>query len=520
MAKKQSPLIRWLIKHRVGLALALVLLLAAVFRLWQLDSLPPGLHPDEAANGLDIFRILNGDLRVLYNTNGPREALFFYLQTPFVWALDNSILALRLAPALVGIGAVWLTYLWLRSWFSQREALLSALFFASGSWAVTLARDGFRANLVPFFIALNGFLITKVIQTKKWYWAVASGLSLGAGLYSYFSYRFLGVAILATLGFSFIKYRDQFKSLLKPILIIILSGAIILVPLGFYGLDHPDEVVTGRSSVTFTNPELNNGQPWQTLGETILKTALMFNVEGDPNFRHNLGGAPMFNAVVGVFFLLGLLISLRRIKDIRYFSLLMVFGAMLIPEVVTAEGIPHGLRAIGVLPVVYIFAAVGLNELIGRWQTVFPRNLAAKSFLIAIVGLVLVTSLVYDWRRYFVVWANAPETYEAYSEDAVAIASYLNQNPFIGNRYVVSGEYTNKTIEYLTHNKSSYQRLEPDQVDEINVQKPLQILVIATSHHPTEQELTKLNVNLRVSEIKSPARIHVVLFRIYELANE
>ena len=64
--------------------LAGILLLAVFFRFWQLNHLPPGLHPDEAANGLDIFRMRDHhDFRVLYNTNGPREALFFYLQAIF-----------------------------------------------------------------------------------------------------------------------------------------------------------------------------------------------------------------------------------------------------------------------------------------------------------------------------------------------------------------------------------------------------------------------------------------------------
>src|SRR5688572_12046498 len=112
----------WVIRHRTGLAVLLIMLTAVFFRFWALDRLPPGLHPDEAANGLDVFRIGEGDLRVLYNTNGPREALFFYLQGIFVWLLGNSVLALRLAPALIGTAAVGLTYLWVKEWWSRRTA--------------------------------------------------------------------------------------------------------------------------------------------------------------------------------------------------------------------------------------------------------------------------------------------------------------------------------------------------------------------------------------------------------------
>ena len=72
----------------------MVIALAIFFRFYKLNTLPPGLHPDEAANGLDIFRILeNHDWRIIYNTNGPREALFFYLQAIFVYFMGNTILA-------------------------------------------------------------------------------------------------------------------------------------------------------------------------------------------------------------------------------------------------------------------------------------------------------------------------------------------------------------------------------------------------------------------------------------------
>ncbi|HVE80574.1 MAG TPA: hypothetical protein VNA68_00290, partial [Candidatus Dormibacteraeota bacterium] len=105
-------------RHRT--ALVLIILIAIFLRFWQLDSLPPGLHPDEAANGLDVFRMFdNLDFRPLYDTNGPREALFFYLQAIFVGLLGNSILALRIAPAIIGVAAVIAVYAWGKSWFGS-----------------------------------------------------------------------------------------------------------------------------------------------------------------------------------------------------------------------------------------------------------------------------------------------------------------------------------------------------------------------------------------------------------------
>lgn len=40
------------------LLLAVVILVAAILRLYGLDQMPPGLHGDEALTGLDAQRIL------------------------------------------------------------------------------------------------------------------------------------------------------------------------------------------------------------------------------------------------------------------------------------------------------------------------------------------------------------------------------------------------------------------------------------------------------------------------------
>ncbi len=55
--------------------------MAAVFRLYLLDSLPPGLYYDEAFNGADVRSILSGESLPLFLAgNYGREPLFIYLQ--------------------------------------------------------------------------------------------------------------------------------------------------------------------------------------------------------------------------------------------------------------------------------------------------------------------------------------------------------------------------------------------------------------------------------------------------------
>ena len=50
-----------------------VVLLAVFFRFADIQDYPPGLFPDEAANGEDALLVLEGDIRPFYPRGNGRE---------------------------------------------------------------------------------------------------------------------------------------------------------------------------------------------------------------------------------------------------------------------------------------------------------------------------------------------------------------------------------------------------------------------------------------------------------------
>lgn len=480
MKRLNSPVLNFFGRHTTQLLLVGIILIAIFMRFYQLDSLPPGLHPDEAANGLDVFRILEqNDHRPLYNTNGPRESLFFYLQAIFVAILGNTILALRIAPAVIGVLAVWVTYLWAKEWFGGRIALISAFLIAVTPWAVGFSRNGFRAGMVPLMIPLTLWLYTKGVKTGKHLWWWLAGLSLGAGMYTYLAFRLFPVAMLLMLIGCLIWNRGLFKHFKKQILISLVAFALAMTPMIIFGIKHPGDVFARATGTSFLNPDLNNGKPVQTLISTVGKTALMFNLRGDENYRHNLGGEPMLNVFVGLMFLIGLVICFGQIKRSKYLALLAVLFAMLLPEVLTAEGIPHALRAVGVMPTIFIISALGINYMLTRWYVTFPINSAARtSGLMAIVFLLGLTAFQ-GYTQYFVAWAQDPSTHEAYSEDAVAVGNFLVKEGKGTKNFVLIDGYSDKTVEYITHNKTSYQRIDANQISSIPTDGTKKLFVIS-----------------------------------------
>ena len=212
------------------------------------------------------------------------------------------------------------------------------------------------------------------------------------------------------------------------------------------------------------NPELNGGSPTKTFFVGIGKTALMFNVHGDENYRHNLGGTPMLDPIVGILFWIGVIIVFCRLNKIEYFLLLMWVGALSLPEILTAEGIPHALRIVGIMPVVFLCIGLALDWIITKVKL--------EKFATYIILGLLIISGVFGYYKYFVLFPTKGETGEAYAEDMVAIARDINRAPSNRKNILIVGEYGTKTVAFITNStKNNWVQYEARNADQIVVPK-------------------------------------------------
>jgi len=101
------------------------------------------------------------------------------------------------------------------------------------------------------------------------------------------------------------------------------------------------------------------------------------------------------------------------------------------------------------------------------WHTLFPLNAGARVSASLAIIVLLGLCAYQGYVQYFVAWGNAPETYEAYSEDATALAAYYNTTPFDGKRYAATGTYGLFPVDFLTHNHSSFIQVQPDDVNKL-----------------------------------------------------
>jgi len=131
---------------------------------------------------------------------------------------------------------------------------------------------------------------------------------------------------------------------------------------------------------------------------------------------------------------------------------------MLVPEVTTAEGIPHGLRLTGVIPAIFILSAWGVNWL---WEKMpHQKYFQIEKFLA--VAIFISALIVYNFALYFGVAANSPDYYYAFRSDLTDVSNYLNTRNMKDKTYLSLDEFSVQTADYLTTDKNQpYHLVDP-----------------------------------------------------------
>ncbi|MCP4537063.1 MAG: glycosyltransferase family 39 protein [Chloroflexi bacterium] len=372
-------------RNRGHLALGIcVLLIAAILRLVFPGQAPPGLYHDEAYHGLDVMDIQRGNRPLYFPANNGREPLFIYLIGLTVGLLGKSPFALRLAAAPVGILTVAATLAMGRALFSRRVGLLSAVVLAVTLWHVHLSRVGFRAVLLPLFTALTVWQTVRGVRTKKRRHWIAAGVLYGLSFYTYSAARFTLVVLPVFVLYLWltqpnIRSRQPLQHpLWRGVGLACLAVLVMVAPLAIYTVGHPDIVLGRPGQVSVFNPAINGGDPWGTLAAHTLRTLGMFFVRGDRIWRHNVPWRPVFDPVLGVAFILGLVVALRRARRDPAAGFVLIWTAVMALPTMLAEDAPHFLRAVGVLPVVVLLPALGLDWL----ATIVKSRLGRLAILI------------------------------------------------------------------------------------------------------------------------------------------
>ncbi len=155
--------------------LVLILVLAAILRLWGLGGNPPHLSNDEASLGYNAYSILktardeHGEfLPIIFQSFGDwKPGLYIYLDVPFIAILGLTEFAVRLPAALSGIIAVLLVYLLVSRLFNnQRLGVASAFFLTISPWHLQFSRGAWEAGVAFTFVLAGIYFFLRAINGK------------------------------------------------------------------------------------------------------------------------------------------------------------------------------------------------------------------------------------------------------------------------------------------------------------------------------------------------------------------
>jgi len=478
-------------KQKITLILiGILLLLATGLRLWHLDQTPPGVWYDEAYNALDALKAFeNNNYQIFYPENYGREGLYINILAFSFKIFGVNNLALRFPSAFFGILTILGFYFLLKSFKLYHTTILAGVFALTTSfYHLNFSRITFRAIMVPFLLTWSAYfffqgfnLIQKKVSAQPtarkypWYknpllFFFLAGLSTGLGLHTYIAYRVVPLIFIILLITFLIIYPKFLKNYWQAIVIFLIGAVVSAGPILFYFYQHP-QAFSGRTDAVsiFNSPEMTTGQAfWKSLSYHL--QSLIFI--GDGNQRHNYNSFPLLPAVWALFFSIGFAISIkeifnsliRRFKNKKPSQLFLpslfaqaTFWVMLIPGVLSLEGIPHFLRIIGITPAIFIITALPFNYLrrlylhlkkspfyklkLWRW----------KIMQLAFIGLVVTFFLtgISQMYLYFNLWAHSPKTAEAFQQNWYQLGQFIKQQPSQKENYFIM----NKNISVDQNNR-------------------------------------------------------------------
>jgi hypothetical protein len=238
----------------------------------------------------------------------------------------------------------------------------------------------------------------------------------------------------------------------------------VLTPLIVTALTQWDVVMGRPGDVSIFNPAINHGDPIGSLVRSTANAVGMFFWRGDEIPRHNVPYRPVFDPILVIFFawgLIRLIIAalgpvpspcqplpdfLHPGSDMRFsprlpplsklasLFVLIWIPVMLLPTIL-AEGSPHFLRAVGVLPVVLIVPAVGIHTL-AQWLAVRGRRVLSSG----VVSAVLIVAAVWTIRDYSS-YAIDPDTAYAFEAAGVQLAREARSDRLANRQVYVADRF-------------------------------------------------------------------------------
>lgn len=395
------------------LILILIILLGLFLRVYDLNSVPPGLTWDEAALGYNAYSILNTGkdeygvfLPLTLKSFGDyKPALYSYIDIPFIFLFGLNETVVRIPSLLSGVGLIILAYLLVRKIFNNNWLGLSAaLFIAISPPAIIFSRAAWEANMALFLNVLGLYLFLKAFGKPYFYYICTVIFSLSLICYQA-SKIFLPIIFIGLFLFfrKEIKYSKAF--IISFVFLVLVLGWVFfstfflgqsdrLAVQNFFAYRRADERIeriSEEDGLYIGSPEFEilHGE-WWAFGRGLVERYIIYFspktlfIEGDYSPRHNVPDLGIFSFYGLLFIPLGFYFLWRRNEQERKIIFFWLFVST-IPAVLSRDLISM-VRALNFIFPIALLEAFGFYFLVKKLSSI----LRLKEFLVTASLLILV----------------------------------------------------------------------------------------------------------------------------------
>lgn len=386
------------------LALAAVMLLAFVLRFYQLGSVPRVLDGDEGRIGLLAQLTNSGPLSNPFALWENFGILYLQIINLSLRLFGLTPFALRLVPAIGGVLAVPALYLLARWIAGSRIALLTVFLLAISHTHIHFSRIVSVAYIQGTWLApLELYLLYSGLQKRESWRTALAGVLLAIHFSVYLTAQVVSALVLVYMLIAFLFFRAWFKARLQQALVFWGGFLLMILPEAVYILKTPNEFFNRLSADgTFSGwlaerIQITGDSAGQILFERIAHA--FFSLTYYPGFDFYGSPAPMLNMVAATFFLIGLGITLWRVRDTGFLLLNGYFWAATVSiGIFATPPSADSYRMLMALPAALIMTALGLDQILEylglSWKS-------ARNAYVVSATVILLSLMVFNLWTYY-----------------------------------------------------------------------------------------------------------------------
>ena len=337
-------------------AVVTALTLVALFlRVWNLPDTPPGLHGDETEVAMEALRSLRGESIGIWIGVTLGNPAGFAHWTGLIFRLAGAdTTTMRLAAAIPGAAIIPVGYLLVRRLFSCRVAILSAAMLTFSFWFLIQSRIALPGITAIFMALLVMWLIIAAVQSRRRWVAVAAGIALGLGIYTFkmfliYFVAFWGAALLVMLLDGGLRKRIEIWWFLG--VSVVVAAPLLL----FYATsDYIGPNLNDLYGVSLSSPST-----WVRIPGLAADAILLAHLPIEGNTLDGAPAIPLLPLAGTAFFWAGLAVLLLFIRQGRYQLLLLGWLVGMAP-ILIAPGAESRRYLLGIFFVI-VLVAVGMD---------------------------------------------------------------------------------------------------------------------------------------------------------------